>query len=195
MPDPWKQRCTGKSKQSGQQCKRWAVPGHHVCVIHGGKIPAVQAAAKRNLERTEALNQAERYAQPEDIEPIDGLIRSLRIAAGMVSYWQQEVETLAESKSLIQRSVSQVYGTTEYTVEAAHQHHRWTTNLATFSKLCLAAGIAERTLKLKAQEAQLVASFVKGFCTDMGLNVNDPQVVRAYTRNLELVASTPVEVA
>lgn len=30
-------QCTAKSKQSGEQCKRHAVPGKQVCVIHGGK--------------------------------------------------------------------------------------------------------------------------------------------------------------
>lgn len=32
-------RCTAKSKQSGEQCKRHAVPGKSVCAIHGGKSP------------------------------------------------------------------------------------------------------------------------------------------------------------
>jgi hypothetical protein len=32
-------RCTAKSKQSGEQCKRHASIGRTVCAIHGGKIP------------------------------------------------------------------------------------------------------------------------------------------------------------
>jgi hypothetical protein len=32
-------RCTAKSKQSGEQCKRHAVPGRNVCAMHGGKSP------------------------------------------------------------------------------------------------------------------------------------------------------------
>lgn len=32
-------QCTAKSKQSGQRCKRYAVPGKTVCVMHGGKSP------------------------------------------------------------------------------------------------------------------------------------------------------------
>lgn len=30
-------QCQAKSKQSGEQCKRHAVPGRNVCAIHGGK--------------------------------------------------------------------------------------------------------------------------------------------------------------
>lgn len=37
-------QCTAKSKQSGQQCKRSAVPGRTVCHIHGGKSLAGPAS-------------------------------------------------------------------------------------------------------------------------------------------------------
>ena len=30
------QRCTAKSKQSGERCKAWAVVGAQVCFTHGG---------------------------------------------------------------------------------------------------------------------------------------------------------------
>jgi hypothetical protein len=33
-------RCKAKSKQSGEQCRRWASPGFDVCAIHGGKSHA-----------------------------------------------------------------------------------------------------------------------------------------------------------
>ena len=31
------QKCTAKSKQSGERCKRWATPGASVCSSHGSK--------------------------------------------------------------------------------------------------------------------------------------------------------------
>jgi len=37
-------QCTVKSKQSGQRCKRYAVFGKTVCVIHGGKSPGGMAS-------------------------------------------------------------------------------------------------------------------------------------------------------
>jgi len=42
-------RCTAKSKQSGQQCKRLPTPGGTVCVIHGGGAPQVKFAAMQRL--------------------------------------------------------------------------------------------------------------------------------------------------
>lgn len=32
-------RCHGKSRQSGERCKRWAKPGRRFCKIHGGNNP------------------------------------------------------------------------------------------------------------------------------------------------------------
>ena len=42
--------CTATSKQSGQRCKRRPIPGGHVCVMHGGKAPQVQASAQERLK-------------------------------------------------------------------------------------------------------------------------------------------------
>jgi len=42
-------RCIAKSKQSGNRCKRNAIAGGTVCSMHGGKAPAVIAAAKVRL--------------------------------------------------------------------------------------------------------------------------------------------------
>ena len=32
---PWRQRCRATAKHTGDQCKRWAVPGMAVCAKHG----------------------------------------------------------------------------------------------------------------------------------------------------------------
>lgn len=41
-------RCSAKSKQSGEQCKRHAVPGKKVCAIHGGK--SLSGIASKSLK-------------------------------------------------------------------------------------------------------------------------------------------------
>lgn len=45
-----KNRCTAKSSRTGQQCKKAAVLGTHVCRSHGAAAPQVKAAALRRLE-------------------------------------------------------------------------------------------------------------------------------------------------
>ena len=45
----YQNRCTAKSKQSGERCKREAGAGKSVCYIHGGEAPQVKEAAMRRL--------------------------------------------------------------------------------------------------------------------------------------------------
>lgn len=42
-------RCRARSKRSGERCRRLAIPGGTVCVMHGGAAPQVAAAARRRL--------------------------------------------------------------------------------------------------------------------------------------------------
>lgn len=37
--NPNKLQCKAKSKQSGQRCKNWAIPGYKVCRMHGAGTP------------------------------------------------------------------------------------------------------------------------------------------------------------
>lgn len=41
--------CTARSKTTGKQCGRGAIPGGNVCTYHGGKAPQVIDAARRRL--------------------------------------------------------------------------------------------------------------------------------------------------
>lgn len=41
-------QCTGTNRE-GERCRRQPIPGGAVCIMHGGSIPAVQAAAKTRL--------------------------------------------------------------------------------------------------------------------------------------------------
>lgn len=61
-----RRQCTGKSKQSGERCKRRPIPGGFVCVMHGGKIPKVQAKAAERMadliDPDRAIREAARLA-------------------------------------------------------------------------------------------------------------------------------------
>src|SRR5690242_5034597 len=43
-------QCTAKSVRNQKQCRRAAILGGTVCIMHGGKAPQVIAAAQRRLE-------------------------------------------------------------------------------------------------------------------------------------------------
>jgi hypothetical protein len=67
-------RCAAKSKQRGAQCRKIAVPGRRVCVVHGGKSlgprvvrfdcrrSAIQAKVERS--RTQWLQRGSGAAPP-----------------------------------------------------------------------------------------------------------------------------------
>lgn len=46
---PLERQCKARSKQSGQRCKRHAIHGGVVCVMHGGGAPHVKEAARIRL--------------------------------------------------------------------------------------------------------------------------------------------------
>lgn len=46
-------RCTGTVRngdRAGQRCGRWSIQGHDKCMVHGGNLPNVQAAAQKKVE-------------------------------------------------------------------------------------------------------------------------------------------------
>lgn len=65
---PMDARCTARSKQSGERCKRRPIPGGTVCVMHGGAAPQVQEKAMDRLLALQApaiARLAELVAQKE----------------------------------------------------------------------------------------------------------------------------------
>lgn len=47
-------RCTATSKRSGERCRKPAIVGGTVCAMHGGKSPAVAAAAEQRQVEAQA---------------------------------------------------------------------------------------------------------------------------------------------
>lgn len=64
-----RRRCVATSKNSRERCRRAPIPGGAVCAVHGGKVPAVQQAARERLlmlvePAVEVLFRATRQAPP-----------------------------------------------------------------------------------------------------------------------------------
>ena len=41
--------CRAKAKSTGKRCRRWAMFGQKICMVHGGKAPQNIKSAKRRL--------------------------------------------------------------------------------------------------------------------------------------------------
>jgi hypothetical protein len=51
LADDDPRRCKAKSKQTGNQCRKTAIPGGTVCRAHCGKAPQVIEAAEKRIQR------------------------------------------------------------------------------------------------------------------------------------------------
>lgn len=78
-------RCTAKAKQTGERCKRAAIPGGHVCVMHGGAIPAVRAAAAKRKADAAATAALEVIWNP-DAESVKDPVEALASLAGKLEH-------------------------------------------------------------------------------------------------------------
>jgi hypothetical protein len=67
--------------RSGERCKRAAIPGGRVCVMHGGATPAVRAAAERRRAEAQATALLNAIWDP-DAAPITDPVRALQALAG-----------------------------------------------------------------------------------------------------------------
>lgn len=97
-------RCTAKSKQSGQRCKRAAIVGGTVCKMHGGGTKAAKAKAAARSAQIKAEEKAQRMVAQAgvDVDPIEHLIDSLHRASALVEVWGAmvaELDTTAESEA------------------------------------------------------------------------------------------------
>lgn len=84
---PWRtllddaRRCTARSKQSGQRCRRAAIVGGSVCHFHGGGAPQVRRVALRRVAEANAV----RFLGAEaDIVPVSDPVGALMHLAGEV---------------------------------------------------------------------------------------------------------------
>ena len=78
-------RCRATSKQSGERCKRAAIPGGRVCVMHGGATRAARAAAEARLAQAEATRMLELIWDPE-AEPVTDAVQALQRLAGQLQH-------------------------------------------------------------------------------------------------------------
>lgn len=78
-------RCTAKSKQSGERCKRAAIVGGTVCAMHGGKSPVVAAAAERRVVEQQARRVLGAVWDP-DAAPVTDPIAALRALSGRLEH-------------------------------------------------------------------------------------------------------------
>lgn len=202
------ERCGAKAKSTGKPCGRPAGagtdhPGVGRCSRHGGSSPRAQVAGIVELARRDAAVMG----RPLDIDPHEALLECIRIAAGEVQYASDRIAELDPADA-----VGPVITTTERplkwekgaespsdtVVEVRHEHpalHIWIKvrheamdRLANYSKIAIAAGIAERQVRVAEGQAQMLAEAMRRFAQAMGFEPADPRVREAMRGSLTVIA-------
>lgn len=98
------ERCTATSKNSGQRCKRYPIPGGTVCVMHGGKAGQVKAKALERLQEAKAAKFLERFDIEPMTDPIDAALTAAGEAKALHDYFREEVTKVADDPTLITKA-------------------------------------------------------------------------------------------
>jgi hypothetical protein len=191
-------QCKAISKQSGQQCKRKAIPGGTVCRYHGGGAQQVKAKAAVRAEVmawglgdshvdpgevllrlvTQSAARAERYALllEEAYEAAERLKRSFDAGALEIDESKVMADTAREDLDRIFNTggvaalVGNTYGAAKdvgvyVTGEAirglADLEAKERERCANFATKAIAAGLAERTVRVAERQGQLMVEMVQ----------------------------------
>lgn len=155
MFDPMdRRRCTAKSKQSGERCKRAPVVGGSVCAMHGGKAPQVAAAAEQRQLETKADAEVRKLwvgldAAPEVKDPVGSLAKLAGALEQAVDHVGAKVNDLGSVAS--GSSMQQLRGEVVLLERLLGQLRQ---ALDAMARL----GIAERHVELEQARAELVTS-------------------------------------
>lgn len=156
--------------------------GFGTCKLHGGTTPSHVAAAER--QRVEqALTEAKRtYGLPLDVEPGDALLGLVRTAAGIVAWLGLQVGQLPNDGVTADGKPHALVGL--YLDERKH--------LAQVAKDTLAAGVAERRVRLEEAQGRLLVGFVERLIRRLGRDPMDPEVRELVREELAAIESAEV---
>lgn len=197
---PWKDhhpmnsKCTATNRR-GEPCQNRAITGGTVCRVHGGSSPKVRALAAVRAEvskwtlgdatddpgetllrlLTQSRIRAQQYASliEAKTEGLDGSIESILVGDSYTTTPDGEVVKTGEYiRALIQ-------------LEADERDR-----CANFARLALAAGLAERTVRVAERQGQQIAQLLTAVIGDDELALSPQQkqaMPNALRRHLSLV--------
>ena len=93
-------RCTATAKRTGEQCRRAALSGANVCLLHGASAPQVRRAAARRVAREQAVDLARIMDAPDVTDPAEALLQLASQAMGLVDALRlatSELESISET--------------------------------------------------------------------------------------------------
>lgn len=188
---PTAEHCNSR-KGKGGYCKRpagWGTDhaGFGRCKLHGGSTKL----AGRGAALAEAAKVVERYGLPVQTDPHTALIEELERTAGHVAWLRLKVDEVAEDTT---DALVGPVGQSGPSESGGYHHPSYEPNvwlglyqeerkhLVKVAQVCIAAGIAERKVRLAEEHGAMLAQIIKGVLKELGV-ADDPKagtVVRKY---------------
>lgn len=159
-------QCTATSKQSGNRCGRFAIPGGKVCVTHGGKAGQVQAAAAKRVAAQQIDADATAVLAHYGVEPLgnplDELGKLAAEARALTTALGARVNALEELEEYDNKSTPHIKAAIELYERALDRTHRMLDSLVKH-------GYMERQVRIAEGEAALVSGIIRRVIAGLGL--------------------------
>jgi hypothetical protein len=174
-------RCSAISKHSGEQCKRKAIPGGTVCRYHGGNAKQVKAKAAIRAEvMTWGLGDTH-------VDPGEVLLRLVTQSAARAQRYASELEQLVDDEGLAAAFVGEIeiptkhggYKAGEYIRGLAQLEAQERDRCASFATKAVAAGLAERTVRIAERQGQLMVEMVQAALREVDLSPEQASAFKA----------------
>jgi proline racemase len=166
-------QCKAVAKSTGKRCQRKAIPGGTVCRNHGGAAPAVKAKA---AVRAEVMSWG---LGDLNVDPGEILLRLVSQSAARAAMYAVELEQLvAASPSLRDALIDEIWISTdkgesykagEYIRGLAKLEADERDRCANFAAKAVAAGLAERQVRLAEKQAVLFAAGMRAVLDALNL--------------------------
>jgi len=162
--------------------------------MHGGKAPAVVAAAERRTQQGALHAAAVTFGLPVEVTPTQALLDEVQWTAGHVACLRERIQELEPDQL--------TWGRTEYREGATDKGAEWKSieranpsvlwelytqerkHLVAVTTAALSAGIEERRIELAEKQGQLVADAMRAVLRELGHDLSDPNVLRVVSTQL-----------
>ncbi len=183
---PPRHQCVAKSTTTGQRCQKGAIKGGTVCITHGGSTRKVAANA---AVRAEVMNWG---LGDTNVDPGEVLLRLVTQSAARAERYAAELaEHVAGSETLQKALIGQAWGEFgpqgEFIKGLVILEAQERDRCAAMATKAIAAGLAERQVRIAERQGAQVVQLLKAFAQALGHDPADPAVVEVMTRELRAI--------
>jgi len=183
-------RCTAKSKQTGQPCKNNAVPGTHQCRSHGGLSPTLADRRQRAILRMSLVDLVTPIAESDpEADPVVGFMTEYRRTVAAIRYWEAELANLTGNDALVWGKIKESYtdateypgSTVEYGTAFNQAYLGWRLEREHLEKLLktwIGAKMDERRAQITGQHLDMMQNMLESFARALGFDPHNPDVRR-----------------